>query len=93
MKQDYFDFKKTAILLMNAVKNHFEKLLKEIRADFPTVIENEEAKGEDSSDDESEIKINKDIQWACFICTTVNAKTNDKCNICGAPRDFREALE
>ena len=42
LKQDYFDFKKESTLLMNAVKNHFEKLLKEMRADFPTVEENEE---------------------------------------------------
>ena len=48
-------------------------------SDFPTVIENEEAKGEDSSDDTSTPSVNKEITWSCYICQTVNEKTNSKC--------------
>ena len=93
LKQDYFDFKKESTLLMNAVKNHFEKLLKEMRADFPTVEENEEMKVDDSSDEESEIKVNTEVEWNCFICLNNNQKENEKCRICAAPRDYTQALE
>ncbi len=93
LKQDYFDFKKESTLLMNAVKNHFEKLLKEMRADFPTVEENEELKVDDSSDEETEIKVNTEVEWNCFICLNNNQKENEKCRVCAAPRDYTQALE
>ena len=72
LKESFFSFKQRATEIRNTVKNHFEKLITEMIADFPSVIENEEAKGEDSSDDEATPTVNKELTWCCFVCTTVN---------------------
>lgn len=48
---------------------------------------------EDSSDEEGVPTANKKIEWACFVCTTINNSTTAQCVTCRAPREYTKGLK
>ena len=90
LKEEFFKFKCNSSDIIDAVEGHFGRVLKQIRNDFPDIKEEESKEDIDSSDDDGGPTTKAAVQWTCYICTTLNDKSADKCSICVAPRDFKK---
>lgn len=64
----FYNYKKEVNLLKEAVERHFSKVMLQIEAGLPDVIEHEQ-------DKDDLIMAGSDDTWTCSTCMTVNTKT------------------
>jgi hypothetical protein len=77
----FFKYKQEVNTLRIAVDNHFNRVITQIEAGLPDVVD-DKPRGEEDEDD----IFGGAKEWTCMVCTTRNPMSQNNCQICRVPK-------